>query len=121
MNLIGVFAGINNPGTIALRQYPGIYPRLALAVGLSTAEKELPMEVSFKAEDGSEIVPSFSGTFQIQKQDGAETANVNFNLNFDAFQIPKVGKMVVSVRTGEEDLGEIEVNAVEPPPEQGAA
>ncbi len=121
MNLIGVFAGLNNPGTLALRQYPGIYPRLALAVGLTTSAKELPIEVSFKTGEGKEVVPTFSGTFQIEQQAGAETSNVNFNLNFDAFQLEKPDKLVFSVRSGDNELGEVELTAVEPPPESTTA
>lgn len=120
LNLVGVFAGANNPGTVGVAQFPAVYPRLALAVGLSTTAKELPLEVTFRGEDGKDIVPPFTGTFSIEKQGATEAANVNFNLNFDTFQLAKPGKIFLTIEASGDEIGEVELTVVksEPPPEQ---
>lgn len=116
LNLIGIFAGVGNPGSLSLRQYPGVYPRLALAVGLTTTAKKLPVEVTFRGEDGTDVVPPFNGSFDIQQPAGKqEGANVNFTLNFDSFQLAKPGKYFITLESGDEELAEIEMNAAELP------
>lgn len=125
LNVIGIFGGLNGPGRIGMAKFPSVYPRLALAVGLSTTEKQLPVNITFRTEDGKDVVPPFSGTFEIQRPEGAgqkEAANVNFNLNFDAFQIPGPGKLFLTVESGDEELGELEIDVVQaqPPQEQQA-
>lgn len=115
LNVIGVFGGLSAPGRIGLAQFPAVYPRLALAIGLSTTVDQLPINVTFRTEDGKDVVPPFSGTFEIQKQgDGgkSEAANVNFNLNFDAFQIEKPGKLFLTIESEKEELAELELEAV---------
>lgn len=115
LNIIGVFGGLNAPGRIGLAQFPAVYPRLALAIGLSTTVDQMPINVTFRDEEGKDVVPPFSGTFEIQKQGEAkksEAANVNFNLNFDAFQIQKAGKLFLTIESGDDELGELELEAV---------
>ena len=124
LNLIGVFGGLNNPGQINVPRFPTAYPRLALAVGLSTPEDKLPIEVTFRTEDGKDVVQPFSGTFEIDKGKGGskqETANVNFNLNFDSFGIEKAGKLFLTVDSGDDEMAELEINVVQtaPPPPVG--
>lgn len=120
LNLVGVFAGLNNPGNVGVAQFPGVYPRLALAVGLSTTLKELPLEVTFRDEEGKDIVPPFTGTFTIEKQGATESANVNFNLNFDTFQLSKPGKVFLTIEVSGEEVGEIELTITQatPPAQQ---
>ncbi len=124
LNLIGMFGGLNTPGRIGLGQFPAIYPRLALAVGLATTVDELPVTVSFRTEEGKDVVPPFSGTFEIKRPAGApakkEAANLNFNLNFDAFRIEKAGKLFLTIESGTEELAEVELTAVQaqPPTQQ---
>lgn len=117
LNLIGVFGGLNAPGRIGLGQFPAIYPRLAMAVGLATTADELPVSVTFRDEDGKDVVPPFSGTFEIKRQEGAakkkEAANLNFNLNFDAFRIEKPGKLFITIESGDDELAEMEITAVQ--------
>jgi uncharacterized protein DUF6941 len=115
LNVIGAFGGLGNPGRIGLAQFPSVYPRLAMAIGLSTTEDKLPMSVTFRSEDGKDIVPPFSGTFEIKRAEGAkkqEAANLNFNLNFDAFQIQAPGKLYLTIESDKEELGELELEAV---------
>lgn len=122
LNVIGIFGGLNGPGRIGLAKFPAVYPRLALAIGLSTTDQQLPINVTFRSEDGKDIVPPFSGTFEIQRAEGAgqkEAANVNFNLNFDAFQIQGPGKLFITVESGKEELAELEIDAVQAQPPQG--
>ena len=123
LNVIGVFGGLNSPGRIGMAKFPAVYPRLALAVGLSTVEKQLPITVTFRSEDGKDIVPPFSGTFEIQRPEGAgqkEAASVNFNLNFDAFQILGPGKLFITVESDKEELAELEIDVIQaqPPAQQ---
>ena len=125
LNLIGIFGGLNNPGQINVPQFPVAYPRVALAIGLSTTETKLPLEITFRTEDGKDVVNPFSGTFEIDKSQapkGQEAANVNFNLNFDSFGIEKAGKLFLTIESGEDELAELEINAVQqqqqqPPPQ----
>lgn len=116
LNIIGIFGGLNGPGRIGMAKFPAVYPRLALAAGLSTTDKQLPINVTFRSEDGKDVVPPFSGTFEIQRAEGAgqkEAANVNFNLNFDAFQIQGPGKLFITVESGKEELAELEIDVVQ--------
>ena len=116
LNVIGVFGGLNAPGRIGLAQFPAVYPRLALAVGLSTTADQLPINITFRTEEGKDVVPPFTGTFEIQKQPDAkksESANVNFNLNFDAFQIEKAGKLYLTIESDKDELAELEIEAVQ--------
>lgn len=116
LNVIGIFGGLNGPGRIGMAKFPAVYPRLALAVGLSTTEKQLPVNITFRSEDGKDVVPPFSGTFEIQRTEGAgqkEAANVNFNLNFDAFQIQGPGKLFITVESGEDELAELEIDVIQ--------
>ena len=119
--MIGAFGGLNAPGRIGLAQFPAVYPRLALAVGISTTVVKLPISVTFRTEDGKDVVPPFTGTFEIQRQGEAkksEAANVNFNLNFDAFQIEKAGKLFITVESEDTELAELELEAVKVEPPQ---
>lgn len=123
MNMVGIFGGLGNPGTIGAPQFPLTYPRLALAVGLSTTEEKLPISVTFRDGEGKDVVQPFSGTFEIQREGAAkksEAAVVSFNLNFDAFQIAKAGKLYLTIETGDDELAELELNVVqaEPPKPQ---
>lgn len=120
LNLIGIFAGIGSPGAIAQQQFPAVYPRLALAIGMSTTEKELPLAITFRTDDGTDIVPPFSGTFQIDRAQAPdkEATNVNFNLNFDAFQLQKPGKAFLTIESGDDELAELELNIVQSEPQQ---
>ena len=126
LNIIGVFAGIGNPGTIGVAKFPSVYPRLAMAIGLATTKKELPVTISFRDESGTDVVSPFSGTFQIDRQGAAkaqESANVNFNLNFDTFQLAKPGKLTLTIESDGDELAELELNVVQveqqqqPPPQ----
>lgn len=124
LNVIGIFAGLNNAGSIGVNQFPTVYPRLALAMGLATTVAELPIEISFRDEEGTDIVPPFSGTFSIDRSKApkeSEAANVNFNLNFDAFQLKKAGKLFISIDSGKDELAELEVNVVQAQPPQQQA
>lgn len=115
LNVIGIFGGLSNAGRIGLAKFPSIYPRLALAVGLATTQDKLPLSVTFRSEDGKDIVPPFSGTFEIQREQGAskqEAATINFNLNFDAFQVPAPGKLFLTVESEDDELAELEIQAV---------
>ena len=120
LNVIGAFGGLGNPGSIAAQNFPIVYPRLALAIGLSTVEKKLPVEVTFRTEDGKDVVQPFSGTFEIDRPAGGqEAASVSFNLNFDSFQIEKAGSLFITVESEDEELAELTLNVVqaEAPPE----
>lgn len=125
LNLVGVFGGLGSPGRIGFAQFPGIYPRLALAVGLSTTEKKLPISVTFRTEDGKEVVPPFSGVFEIKREGAAkkaEAANLNFNLNFDTFQVEQPGKLYITIESDKDELAELEVvvdQAQSPPTNPG--
>ena len=123
LNMIGVFAGVNNPGTVGMTQFPSTYPRLALAVGLATTRKELPIEVTFRTAKGVDVVPPFDGTVSIERTGGkAEAANVNFNLNFDTFQVTEPGKLFLTLEVAGSELAEIELNVQQAtPPEPPAA
>ncbi len=124
LNIIGVFGGLNAPGRIGLARFPAVYPRLALAAGLSTTADKLPISATFRTEDGKDVVPPFSGTFEIKKEGAAkksEAATVNFNLNFDAFQIEAPGKLYLTIESEKDELAELEIEAVQveqpqPPP-----
>lgn len=125
LNVIGMFGGVNAPGRIGLAQFPAVYPRLALAVGLATTEDKLPVTVTFRTEDGKDIVQPFSGTFEIQRQGAAkknEAANLSFNLNFDTIRIEKAGKLYITIESEDDELAEIELEAVQAqqgqPPQQ---
>ncbi|MEJ7660471.1 MAG: hypothetical protein WKG07_13080 [Hymenobacter sp.] len=115
-----MFAGLNNPGTVGVATFPSVYPRLALAIGLSTTTAKLPIEITFRTDAGKDVVPPFTGTFEIQRPTGTgkeEAANVNFNLNFDAFQLEGPGKLFISIDSEKDELAELELNVVksEPP------
>ncbi|HEY8109088.1 MAG TPA: hypothetical protein VIF43_03705 [Patescibacteria group bacterium] len=116
LNLIGMFGGVNAPGRVGLAQFPAIYPRLALAVGLATTEDKLPITVTFRTEDGKDIIQPFNGTFEIQRQAGApkkEAANLSFNLNFDTIRIEKAGKLYITIESEKDELAEVEIEAVQ--------
>ena len=116
LNLIGLFGGVNAPGRIGLAQFPAVYPRLALAVGLATTEDKLPVTVTFRTEDGKDIVPPFSGTFEIEREGKTakkEAANLSFNLNFDTIQIEKPGKLYITIESDKDELAEIEIQATQ--------
>ncbi len=119
MNMIGVFAGLGSPGIVAQQQFPAIYPRLALALGLATTETKLPIQITFRTEEGSDVVSPFSGTFEIDRAavPKEESANVNLNLNFDGFQIQQPGTLKITIESEGEELGELElrVQQAEPP------
>lgn len=125
LNLIGMFGGVNAPGRIGLAQFPAVYPRLALAVGLATTEDKLPVTVTFRTEDGKDIVQPFSGTFEIQRQGEGrnsaaakkEAANLSFNLNFDTIRIEKPGKLYLTIESDKDELAEIELEAVQAQPQ----
>lgn len=122
LNLIGMFGGLNAPGRIGLSQFPSVYPRLALAVGLATTEEKLPISVTFRTAEGKDVVPPFTGTFEIQREPAAkkkEAANLNFNLNFDTIQIEKTGKLYITIESENDELAEVEIQVVEAP--QGQA
>ncbi|MEX2043556.1 MAG: hypothetical protein WD926_01530 [Patescibacteria group bacterium] len=125
LNIIGMFGGVNAPGRVGLAQFPAVYPRLALAVGLATTEDKLPVTVTFRTEDGKDIVQPFSGTFEIQRQNAAakkEAANLSFNLNFDTIRIEKPGKLYITIESEKDELAEVELEAVQAqqqqPPQQ---
>lgn len=124
LNVIGAFGGLGNPGSIGAQNFPLAYPRLALAVGLTTTVKKLPIEVTFRTEDGKDVVQPFSGTFEIERPDGSkEAANVSFNLNFDSFQIEKPGTLFITIESGDDELAELTLNVMQadPPQQQSAA
>lgn len=115
LNLIGIFGGLGNTGSINSPRFPFVYPRLALAVGLSTTETKLPVTVTFRTDEGKDVVQPFTGTFDIERQGTAkkaEAANVNFNLNFDSFQIEKAGSLYITIESGENELAELTLNVV---------
>jgi hypothetical protein len=121
LNIIGMFGGVNAPGRIGLAQFPAIYPRLALAVGLATTEDKLPVGVTFRTEDGKDVVQPFSGTFEIQREGAAtkkEAANLSFNLNFDTIRIEKPGKLYITIESEKDELAEVELEAVQAQPQQ---
>jgi hypothetical protein len=111
MNMIGVFAGLGAPGIVAQQQFPAIYPRLALALGLATTETKLPIQITFRSEAGKDIVAPFSGTFEIDRTavPKEESASVNLNLNFDGFQIEQPGTLKITIESNGEELGELEL------------
>lgn len=114
LNVIGAFGGIGNPGSIGAQNFPIVYPRLALAVGLSTTETKLPVEVTFRDAKGKDIVNPFSGTFEIERPEGGqEAAAVSFNLNFDAFQITEAGPLYITIESGDNELAELTLNVVQ--------
>lgn len=118
LTLVGIFAGHGVPGSIGMNAFPATYPRLALAAGISTTQKELPIEVTFRAEDGTDVVAPFSGTFAFddESKGAREAANINFNLNFDTFQLPKAGKYYVTIEADGDELAEMLINVVEAKP-----
>ncbi len=125
LNVIGIFAGLNNPGTIGVGQFPTVYPRIALAVGMTTTAAEIPLNITFRTAEGGDVLPAFSGTFQIDRSkapSAKEAANVNFNVNFDAFQLEKPGKLFLTIESGDEELAELELNVVQAqqPPQASA-
>lgn len=122
LNLIGVFGGLENPGTIGSPRFPFVYPRLALAVGLSTTVDKLPISVTFRTEDGKDIVQPFTGTFEIERQNKKEAAVVSFNLNFDSFRLEKAGQVFLTIESDKDELAELTLNVVEaqPPPQPQA-